>query len=354
MKLAGVCLPVVLWASAVSSAVADDGTSPFTSPSYLGVMAGYTFAEEDRGVDVDYGTGLELFYGSRFGEGRWGFELGLSLDNFETGSEVGVDYYRNSGGFDLTYSFGQRDAFTPFLIAGVGAGYNDVLPDSEDDWSLLANAGIGFVTGPLTRRGQIRFRAEVRYVYDDFADGYGEPRINLGLEIPLLELRGVTPPAEEQVKIVEVEVPTGLLDSDGDGVVDDRDECPGTPAGTRVDGVGCPLPKIIDLRGVTFEFNKTRLRPDAVTILDWATGILKKYPDMQVEVAGHTDSIGSDTYNQTLSEGRAQAVREYFIQHGVPASQMSARGYGESEPIDSNETEDGREHNRRVELRVLN
>src|SRR3546814_17194718 len=64
-------------------------------------------------------------------------------------------------------------------------------------------------------------------------------------------------------------------------------------------------------------FNKTRLRPDAQTILDWATNILKKYPDMKVEVAGHTDSVGSDSYNQKLSEGRAQSVIKYFVDHRV-------------------------------------
>ena len=127
-----------------------------------------------------------------------------------------------------------------------------------------------------------------------------------------------------------------------------------SPTGTRVSGEGCPLPKIMELKGVTFEFDKIRLRPDAQTILDWATEILKKYPDMQVEIAGHTDSIGTDEYNQQLSEGRAQAVKQYFIDHGIPEGQMSVKGYGESEPRDTNDTAEGRERNRRVELRILN
>ena len=351
MKLARLC--IVSAAAALTSAPAMAETSRLVSPSYIGILGGYTFADDDRGgEDLDYATGVQLLYGSLFEDSQWGFEVGVILDNFETDRSGSVDFYRSSLGLDLTYSFGDRKSFTPFFIAGIGGGYNDTLPDSEDDWSLLANAGIGFVSGPVTERGQIRIRGEARYVYDDFEDGFGEPRINLGIEIPLFEEHEVEPMPEPEPQVVEV--PTGLLDSDGDGVVDEKDQCPDTPAGDRVDGNGCTLDSVIELKGVTFEFNKTRLRPDAETILAWAVDILKKYPDMQVEIAGHTDSIGSDQYNQTLSEGRAQAVKDFFVGQGVPESQMTAVGYGESEPRDTNDTAEGRERNRRVELRVLN
>lgn len=352
MKLAGCCLTGAVLAFVTSTAMAEDPTSRFGSSSYLGALGGYTFADDDRADDIDHASGLQLFYGSFLGDAAWGYEISGGFDIYETDSTISVDYYRYTAGADLTYSFGDRDSFTPFLIGGIAADYNDVLPDDEDDWAFLANAGVGFVTGPLTKRGKIRFRGELRYVYDDFQSGYGEPRINLGIELPLLQEREAPPPQPQEAKVVEV--PTGLLDSDGDGIIDDKDECPDTAAGVRVDGVGCALPKIIDLKGVTFEFNETRLRPDAETILDWAAGILKKYPDMQVEVAGHTDSLGSEEYNQKLSEGRAQAVHDYFVEHGIPAEQMSVHGYGESQPRDNNETEAGRERNRRVELRVLN
>lgn len=353
MKLVRCCLAGAVSALATGPALADTTMSRLVSPSYIGILGGYTFADDDRGgADLDYATGIHLLYGSRFEDSNWGYEVGVLFDNYETDKSGSVDFYRTSLGLDLTYSFGDRTAFTPFLIGGIGAGYNDTLPDSEDDWSFLVNLGVGFVSGPVTQRGQIRIRGEARYVYDDFRDGYGEPRINLGIEIPLFEERVVEVALAEEVKIVEV--PTGLLDSDGDGVIDDKDQCPNTPAGDRVDGRGCTLDKVIELKGVTFEFDKTRLRPDAVTILDWAVEILKKYPDMQVEIAGHTDSIGSEAYNQRLSEGRAQAVKDFFVSQGVPESQMSVRGYGESEPRDSNDTEEGRERNRRVELRILN
>src|SRR3546814_11720856 len=97
----------------------------------------------------------------------------------------------------------------------------------------------------------------------------------------------------------------GLTATEGNGVVGRADKCPNTWAGSRVDGDGCPFDKVINLKGVTFEFNKTRLRPDAQTILDWATNILKKYPDMKVEVAGPTDSVGLEHYKPKQS-GHAQ------------------------------------------------
>jgi OOP family OmpA-OmpF porin len=342
------------FAATVSAQALAQTTSQLVSPSYLGILGTYTFADDERGGDdLDYATGIHLLYGEMLGDSHWGYEVGYFFDNFETDKTVAVDYYRHGLGIDATYSFGDRTTFTPYLLAGGGGAYNDALPDDEDDWSWFANAGLGFVTQPLTRRGHIQIRGEARYVYDDYGEAYGEPRVSLGIELPLFEEREVeVPPVQEETKVIEV--PTGLMDTDGDGVIDDKDQCPETPAGARVDGDGCPFDTVIDLKGVTFEFDKTRLRPDAETILDWAVGILKKYPEMQVEIAGHTDSIGSEEYNQRLSEGRAQAVKDYFVEHGVPESQMSVMGYGESEPRDTNDTAEGRERNRRVELRILN
>ncbi len=337
--------------------VAYSGTvTELRSDSYLGFMGAYTFSDvindSQRGFEIDHAVGVNALFGS-MGESGWGYEIGFMYDTFETGQAVATDFYRSAAGLDLTYSFGDRKSFTPFFLIGGGVAYNDVLPDEEDGISGLANAGLGFVTGPVFKRGQIRLRAEVRYIYDWFQDGFEDIRAGAGIEIPLFEEVTVeVPDPEPEVKVVEVS--TGLTDTDGDGVVDAKDQCPDTAAGERVDGNGCTLPQIIDLKGVTFEFNKARLRPDAQTILDWAVDILKKYPDMQVEVAGHTDSIGSDAYNQTLSEARAEAVKTYFVEHGVPDAQMTVHGYGESEPLDSNDTEEGRERNRRVELRILN
>lgn len=142
------------------------------------------------------------------------------------------------------------------------------------------------------------------------------------------------------------------LDDDKDGVVNRLDDCPDTPAGVRVDVNGCEIGEIIELPGVNFETNSDRLLPGADNVLRDAAATLKKYPDIVVEVAGHTDSQGAAEYNQGLSERRAETVRDYLINAGVAEQRLFAKGYGEAEPIADNATADGRARNRRVELRI--
>ncbi|MCU0841133.1 MAG: OmpA family protein [Thiobacillaceae bacterium] len=143
------------------------------------------------------------------------------------------------------------------------------------------------------------------------------------------------------------------LDSDGDGVVDGLDQCPDTPRGDKVDSKGCTLTSSIILKGVNFDFDADVIRDDAKPILDDAVATLKRYPALKVEVAGHTDSVNEEAYNQPLSERRAKAVMDYFVSQGIAAARLTAKGYGESSPIADNATADGRAQNRRVELRVL-
>ena len=145
-------------------------------------------------------------------------------------------------------------------------------------------------------------------------------------------------------------------DSDGDGVPDSRDKCPGTLPGVKVDANGCEIPDInsdlIRLNGVNFDYKSAKLRPDAMHLLDALVIRLKSHPELRIEVDGHTDYIGSDQYNQTLSERRARSVVTYLGKSGVAASRLTAKGYGKSKPLVDNTTADGRFQNRRVELHV--
>lgn len=143
------------------------------------------------------------------------------------------------------------------------------------------------------------------------------------------------------------------LDSDGDGILDAADACPGTPAGTAVDDKGCALPNIVSLEGVNFDNDEDVLRGDSLAILDAATATLKRNSSIKVEVAGHTDSRGTSDHNLDLSNRRAKAVMDYFIGHGIAAERLSAKGYGETQPIANNYLEEGRMKNRRVELRIV-
>jgi OOP family OmpA-OmpF porin len=157
------------------------------------------------------------------------------------------------------------------------------------------------------------------------------------------------PGSEEDAEVNEFGC---AADSDGDGVANDVDECGNTPEDLEVDSRGCLIQQTITLSGVNFPFNTATLDPNAKRILDLIAKQFINNPTMAAEVAGHTDWQGNEDYNQELSERRAQAVADYLIDQGVDSNNLTAVGYGESQPIGDNETEDGRNANRRVELAI--
>lgn len=158
-------------------------------------------------------------------------------------------------------------------------------------------------------------------------------------------------------------------DEDGDGVFDRRDRCPDTPANTPVDHRGCPLPQypasvkpaepaksevitLSDAGDVLFAFNQSELTPTAKSQLDSIMGKLEDADVVSIKVVGFTDSVGSDAYNQALSQRRASSVAEYLLSQGVAPNKLTSEGKGESQPVADNETDEGRAKNRRVELHI--
>ena len=121
----------------------------------------------------------------------------------------------------------------------------------------------------------------------------------------------------------------------------------------RMNNAEPEVAKVIELSGVSFKTNSEVLDSSSYQRLDKAVATLKNNPGTNVIVAGHTDSSGDAAYNQSLSEKRANMVRNYLIEKGVDGSRLSARGYGETEPVASNNSAAGRAKNRRVELRIL-
>lgn len=260
-----------------------------------------------------------------------------------------------------------------FGIVGFGVLRRQDHPQyASDDSTIFGDAGLGYMQ-PLQVFGwDVNARVEARYRYDvqqpPHPEGqdpapphsYNDIILNLGIQIPLSERPASLPDAVEPVAVVA----TG--DSDGDGVADDRDRCPDTVAGIAVDGTGCaPTPPAeptletakagdrIVLHGVNFETARATLTTNARTILDQVAEKLVARAKLQIEVGGHTDSRGSDEYNRDLSRRRAQAVLDYLVGKGVDPARLSAVGYGEGQPVDSNDTDEGRERNRRVELKLL-
>ncbi|MCB1198917.1 MAG: OmpA family protein, partial [Deltaproteobacteria bacterium] len=145
------------------------------------------------------------------------------------------------------------------------------------------------------------------------------------------------------------------LDTDGDGVKDYADRCPNTEEGVEVDANGCPVESVARgvLKGVVFKSNSPELTLNSKSILEGVATELSKFPDVKVEIQGHSDSAGDENYNLQLSQKRAESVLEFLVGKGVNRAQLSAVGYGETQPIADNKTNEGRAQNRRVELNWL-
>jgi len=144
-------------------------------------------------------------------------------------------------------------------------------------------------------------------------------------------------------------------DSDNDGVCDDIDRCPDTPYGAEVDADGCSVqmvPVRVEL-DVKFDFDKALVKPESQGDIQNLADFMRQYPQTSTKVEGHTDSVGSDAYNQRLSERRANAVKQVLVnQYGIDPSRVDSAGYGKSRPIADNATKEGRALNRRVEAKV--
>jgi OOP family OmpA-OmpF porin len=156
-------------------------------------------------------------------------------------------------------------------------------------------------------------------------------------------------------------------DSDGDGVPDFFDKCPNTPAGTKVDGSGCPLvvskPTVIvteadrkivrdAIKNLEFDFGKATIRAKSYPSLNRVARLLTE-KNFSLKLAGHTDNVGSNDANMRLSKDRAESIRSYLVSQGANASRIEATGYGETQPIASNKTAKGRQANRRVEFTLF-
>lgn len=154
----------------------------------------------------------------------------------------------------------------------------------------------------------------------------------------------------------------GCPDRDEDGIMDAVDACPdekGVPSPDPAKN-GCPAKVVVTekeikiLQKVEFDFNKATIKPVSNSLLDEVAAVMKDYPEItKIEVQGHTDSKGSDAHNKLLSQRRAEAVQKALVSRGVDEGRLSNKGYGEEEPIASNDTDEGRAQNRRVQFKIL-
>jgi OOP family OmpA-OmpF porin len=341
---------VVTASLTAGTAVAQDASLP---DRYIGYGFSY-LSPGDR--EVDYGTGFELSYARSWSERNW-FEGKVFLGVLETGTPAVPDFYQTGIGADYLRSLGYEGAGHWFALGGGGLVANDATPDANDGSSYYLNAGLGY-RGRVWSRWGVRPRVELHYVHDTFAEGTNDIVLGFKLEMPpnrqmtvekIVEMQAtcVVPPVAEAAPAVE----TVSIDTDGDGVADGVDACPGTLKGARVDATGCVKEEQkISLPNIEFESGKTVLAAGGKQKLEAVVDFLNNQREVEVDVFGHTDAQGKDSYNQSLSEGRAKAVMEYLVSRGIASSRMTSKGFGETQPISSNESAEGRAQNRRVEL----
>jgi OOP family OmpA-OmpF porin len=349
-------------ASAASAQTFDDRW-------YVSGSVGVNVQDNDRGTEdspfatVGFGKFLtpnwsldtELNYQNpdKSASGLWWSQYGISADaryHFRTVDSKWWPYVR----FGLGLQRHEEEFIRDPIYGAPEGGY----PAQHEDNNLAANLGAGlqFDFGRVDLRTEIGTRVDFDEVQarpeTEQEDYFTDLLASVGMTIAL----GPEPMAP--VAPAPVAPSCADLDDDGHGVNNSDDKCPDTKPGTVVGPDGCPVPVSIDLKGVNFDFDKATLRPDALSILGEATEILRRYPELKVEVAGHTDLCGPDDYNQKLSERRAKAVYDYLTSNGIDTSRLAGPvGYGESRPLEPTpQTLPGckNETNRRTELNVQN
>ncbi len=344
--------------------------------------AGLAAVNNDDDRETDAGSLLGMIGIGRYINSRASIDVFVDRTTRQFEHELhGSGNFANTVlGLSARWYFMEPDSWQPYITAGVGADYHDATA-AESDFGAMFQAGIGLQEA-LT--DNVRFRTELVYRYDFDSDTYksyspvinkdhfGDWILGVGLTVALGDSGSAPDSRKPDSKPTAPATPATpsdchSKDTDHDGVNDCDDKCPNTSAGAIVGPDGCPQKVVIDLRGVNFKFDRPKTgeknigpalkepTSESLSILDQAVDTLKRYPNIHVEVDGHTDSVGSDEYNQKLSERRAKIVYEYLTAHGIASDRLDGpKGFGESKPIDTNSTKEGRQRNRRTELQVEN
>lgn len=329
---------------------------------FLSFMAATVRAEDvpdDRWYVAPFGTFINSG-GDRDAKDDWGGGLGVGkmLDehfNVELkgfyqrfSGETGGSWDMTGGTADVQYYI-NRDTFSPYTVFGLGAMNTSHGGDSGT--GFIGEAGAGFTYELMDN---LLIRSDVRYRYNNNfnahlqsgTDEFHDMVVNLGFVIPF----GAKPTqtvaqAEPEPIAAPVVADCSTLDDDNDGVNNCDDKCPNSLSDIQVSKYGC---WIVDVK---FDNDKAIIKEQYYPNLDNVAEAIKNHPEANIEVQGHTSKTGGFKHNMDLSERRAKAVKDYLLR-GNDLPNVSSRGYGWTRPIDTNDTEEGRANNRRVQLEV--
>ncbi|MDI9239072.1 OmpA family protein [Lysobacter sp. LF1] len=329
---------------------------------YVTGAAGMNIQDNDRGTrNAPFGA---LGVG-RFLNQNWSLDGELNFQNPNNDDNQDLNWSQYGASLDLRRHFiAEGRDWAPYLLMGLGYQRSEeefVVARADSPWqreegNLAAKVGVGIQSALAGKRAAIRTELAYRVDFDDGSvhardeDSFGDLLASVGVVIPL---------GAPAAAAVVAPPPPGCdaRDDDGDGVNNCSDKCPDSRAGQVIGNDGCPVEQLtIDLDGVNFDFDKATLRPGSIETLATAAEILKRHPELRVEVAGHTDQCGKDAYNQTLSQRRARVVHDYLVAHGIDASRLAGpNGYGENRPLEDMGQKFPAcksEKNRRTELNV--
>jgi len=290
------------------------------------------FSDKDRKSET--GTGYSFGVGKAINK-YWGLEIGGFYDKAKP--EAGGNSWREYGGkIDGMFFYSRDPRFSPYVALGLGGMENDRQNTGNKSFDFFADAGAGFFKYfPITSSYDIGFRADARYRWVNAKDipgsnKFGEPVVRIGLVFPFGKRASAAAGAAA--------AGAAAAGNAGKGGSDD------TADQNRA------------FENVYFDFDHSDLTDRAKATLDNAAGAIngltQKYPALKVDLSGHTDWIGTEGYNQALSERRADAVKQYLSRKGVAADRITTHAYGESKPAATNETAEGRALNRRVEVKT--
>lgn len=326
----------VLALSAVIAAVISTGAHADNHKVEIHADAGRTFFEDPLKDANTWGLGVGFYLNE-----NW--MLDLVASKYDTETQTGaIDVDGTQYRLDLLYHINTESAWRPYVAFGIGdqkREFNAANAWSERDTLLNLGAGVKRSLG-----GNWQFRTDVR-AFNSLDNEYTDLAVTAGIGY----LFGKTSaPAPAPVVVA----PPVEVDSDGDGVFDSKDKCPDTVKGLKVDEVGCPivLEKTLEINlDILFDTAKSDIKEAYLPQVKKLADAMNQYANTVVHIQGHTDSQGSDAFNNKLSQSRADAVKAALItKFGIAANRITAQGYGESKPIADNATVDGRAQNRRV------